>query len=227
MLVRGWRDYVTHELKQEQVEKLNPFFSIWLSTRETVRYVLDHKNLKYSLTLAAIAGIPNGISGASEWSKNFDISLWLLIIGILVLGPVLGLIGLGFGTVIYTWVGKWFGGSGTFREMAQAMGVTIIPSIWLTPYWILSFIFVRNNIFMMNPLEITSGSIFWTFFSSLIIITFSVWMIVIQSKAIGEVHQFSNWKGFATVIIPSMLIFLIVFIIVFIFIFYFIGMSTY
>lgn len=227
MLVRGWRDYVTHELKQEEVEKLNPFFSIWLSTRETVRYVLDHKDLKYSLTLAAIAGIPTGISGASEWSKNFDISLWLLIMGIVVLGPIFGLIGLGFGTVIYTWVGKWFGGSGTYKEMAQAMGIIIIPSIWLTPYWILSFIFVRNNLFIMNPLEITSGAIFWLFFSGLLTITFSVWMIVIQSKAIGEVHQFSSWKGFATLIIPSIIIGIIVFIIAFTIIFSFIGMTTY
>ncbi|TQR18699.1 Yip1 family protein [Psychrobacillus vulpis] len=195
---------MTEEMKYEEIEKLNPFFSIWLSTRKTVRYVLNHKDLKYSLILAAIAGIPNAISAGNEWSKFFSIQLWLLLVGILVLGPILGLVGLGIGTVIYTWVGKWFGGQGTFKEMAQVMGVIMIPSIWLTPYWVLSAIFVRNNIFVMNlPWEVTPGAIIWFFVSSLIVLTSSIWMIVIQSKAVGEVHQFSSWHGFATLILPA------------------------
>ncbi|MFF2755509.1 YIP1 family protein [Psychrobacillus sp. NPDC058041] len=205
---------MTQEMKYEETEKLNPFFSIWLSTRKTVRYVLDHKNLKYSLTLAAIAGISNGISVANEWSNKFDISLWLLLIGILVIGPLLGLIGLGFSTVIYTWVGRWLGGYGTYKEMAQTMGIVVIPSIWLTPYWMLSFIFVRNNLLVMNPWEFNSGSIIWVLISTLISLTFSIWMIIIQSKAIGEVHQFSSGRGFATLIIPSIIIGIILFIVV-------------
>lgn len=209
---------MTQETRYEETEKLNPFFSIWLSTRKTVRYVLEQKNLKYSLTLAAIAGIPNGISAAGEWSKNYDISLWLLLICIILLGPLLGLAGLGFGTVIYTWVGKWLGGYGTYKEMAQTMGIVVIPSIWLTPYWILSFIFVQNNLFVMNLWEFNSGSIIWFLISTLITLTISIWMIVIQSKAIGEVHQFSSGKGFATLIIPSITIGILIFFVAIIFV---------
>ncbi|WP_391206808.1 YIP1 family protein [Psychrobacillus sp. L4] len=203
------------ETRYEETEKLNPFFSIWLSTRKTVRYVLDHKSLKYSLTLAAVAGVPSSISGIGEWSKNFNVSLWLLLLGILILGPIIGLIGVGIGAVIYTWVGKWFGGYGTIREMAQAMGIVVIPSIWLTPYWILSFIFVHNNLFTMNLWEATSAATVWFIISNLFTLTYSIWMIIIQSKAIGEVHQFSSGKGFATLIIPGIVLGIILFIITF------------
>ncbi|MEI4769742.1 Yip1 family protein [Psychrobacillus sp. FJAT-51614] len=210
---------MSQEKVNQEVEKLNPFFTIWMSTRKTVRYVLDYKELKYTLTLAAIAGISNSISGASEISKSFEISLWFLIIAIIVLGPLFGLISVGIGTVIYTVVGKWFGGFGTFKEMAKMMGIVMVPSIWLTPYWILSFIFVRNNLFIMKTGDFSAGSIIWFLISSLLTLIYSIWMVVIQSKAIGEVHQFSSWKGFATLIIPSIIFGIIVFIIMIIVIF--------
>lgn len=203
---------MSEEINYQETEKMNPFFSIWLSTRETVRYVLDHKELKYSLLLAAIAGIPSAISGASEWSKHIHIAL--LLAAIIILGPILGLIGLAIGSAIYTWVGKWFGGVGTYKQMVQAMGVMVIPNIWFTPYWILSFILVRNDTFALNYWEISSRAVAWYVVSFLITMTLSVWMIVIQSKGIGEVHQFSSWKGFATLIIPAIVLGIIFFVVI-------------
>lgn len=213
-------------MKYEEIEKVNPFFSIWLSTRDTVRYVIDHKSLNYSLTLAAIAGLPNAISSASELSKIVNISLFLLLICIIVLGPIMSLISLCIGAAIYTWVGKWFGGFGTFKEMVKAMGVMMIPNIWLTPYWVISLIFVRNNLFTMDLWKISTGATIWFLVSSIITLIFSIWMIFIQSKGIGEVHLFSSWKGFATLLIPSILLGAIVFTMMMIFIF-FITNSSY
>lgn len=207
-------------LKEEEMEKLNPFFSIWLSTRETIRYVLDHKELKYSLTIAAIAGIPSAISGAGELWKSFDIPLLLVLIGIILLGPLLNLVVLYIGAAIYTWVGKWFGGTGKFKEMLRAVGVVMVTQIWMAPFWILSAIFIYNDFLVFDVVSgFNPGAFIWFLVSSLITLASSIWIIIIQSKAIGEVHQFSSWKGFATLIIPSIIIGIIVFIITFIVVF--------
>lgn len=219
---------MAEETKYEEVEKLNPFFSMWLSSRKTVRYVLDHKDLKYSLLIAAIAGISSGISAAGELWRSFEISLWIVLIGIIVLGPIINLAGLYIGAAIYTWVGTWFGGKGKFKEMLQAMGVVMVTTIWMTPYWILSAIFIYNDLLVPGLVtEMNAGAIIWFAVSSLITITFSIWLIVIQSKVIGEVHQFSSWKGFATLLIPSVIIGIIVFIITLIFVFSFFWTSVY
>ncbi|MFJ8066664.1 YIP1 family protein [Psychrobacillus sp. NPDC096426] len=210
-------------MREEEMETLNPFFTIWLSTRKTIRYVLDYKDLRYSLIIAAVAGIPNAIGAIGEWEKKFDISLWLVLIGIILLGPLLSLIGLPIGAAIYTFVGKWFGGTGKFKEMVQAIGINMIPIIWMTPYYILSAIIARNGFADMTTGPISASAIGWSLFSFFIMTAFGIWMIIIQSKAIGEVHQFSSWKGFATLIIPSIIIGMIVFIIMLIFIFSFIG----
>lgn len=201
------------------MEKLNPFFSIWFSTRQTIRYVLDYKDLRYSLTIAAIAGIPNTIGVIGEWEKNFDVSLWLILIGAILLGPIFGLIGLTIGAAIYTWVGKWFGGTGKFKEMLQAVGVNAIPIIWMTPYYIIAAFIAHSGFADMTNGPVSAGAIGWLLLSFFIMTALAIWMIVIQSKGIGEVHQFSSWKGFATLIIPSIIIGIIVFIITFIVIF--------
>jgi len=199
-----------------EVEKVNPFYSIWFSTRETIRYVIDHKPLKYSIIIAAIAGIPTSLNSAGELSKSFDLSIWLLLLGALILGPVLGLIGWGISTVLYTFVGKWFGGMGTFREMGKAMGVVLIPTIWMTPYWIVSMLMAQSGITQFNPYSgYQSGGLIWLMVSGIVMLTFGIWMIVIQSRAIGEVHQFSSLRGFVTLIIPAIVIGILAFIIIF------------
>lgn len=198
-------------------EKLNPFFSIWLSTRKTIRYVLENKSLKYALIIAAIAGIPSGFNAFESLSAIFNFPFLVLILVSLVIGPFLSLLGVGISTLIFTFVGKWIGGVGTFGEMAKAMGVVTIPAIWLSPYFILSSVITYSGN-QVDPLSVISASmIIWMIFSALIMIVFAIWMIVIQSQLIGEVHQFSSWRGFATLVIPSIVFFIIVFIFVMMF----------
>lgn len=210
---------MTNEMAYKEVKKVNPFFSIWLSPRETVRYVLDHKELKYSLILAVIAGIVGIPTAIGSISILFpEMSFWWIFLATMVLSPVFTLIGLGIGTVIYTWVGKWFGGVGVFKEMAQAIGVVMIPNIWLTPYWILSGVMAYNS-----TTTFSIAAIVWSLFNGLFMIFYGIWMIVIQSKVFGEVHQFSSWRGFATLIIPSVFFGIIIFIFTFIFISSIIG----
>lgn len=198
-------------------EKLNPFLSIWFSTRKTIRYVLENKSLKYALIIAAIAGIPNGFNAFGGLSSTFNFSFLILILTSLVIGPFLSLLGVGLSSLIFTFVGKWMGGVGTFGEMAKAMGVVTIPAIWLSPYFILSSIITYNGN-QVDPLSGNNASmIIWMIFSALIMIVFAIWMIVIQSQSIGEVHQFSSWRGFATLMIPSIVFFIIAFVFVMMF----------
>ena len=199
-----------------EVKRMNPFVSIWHSTRETTRYVIENKPLKYSIILAGISGIPTSLNSAGELTKNFDLSIWLILLGALILGPILGLIGWGISTVLYTSVGKLFGGSGTFEEMAKAMGIVLIPTIWLTPYWIISMLIAQSGVAQFNPYSGYTGvGLLWLMISSIVLITFGIWVIVIQSKAIGEVHQFSSLRGFVTLVIPAIVFGIIAFIIIF------------
>src|SRR5690606_30888173 len=106
---------------------------------------------------------------------------------------------------------------GTLGDMAKAMGVVTIPAIWLSPYFILSSVITYNGN-QVDPLSgISASMIIWMIFSALIMIVFAIWMIVIQSQSIGEVHQFSSWRGFATLMIPSIVFFIIAFIFVMMF----------
>ena len=187
-------------------EKINPFFSIWLSTRKTTRYILDNKNLRYSLILAVISGIPLALSSGSQLLDLYDIPLRTLLIGLFLLGPLYGLLSWGVSTLLFTYIGKWLGGVGTLTGMGKAMGIVMIPAIWMTPFWILETAIAFNQPSTMQGVTNFSTSMRWIFISGLITFVYSIFMILIQSRAIGEVHEFSSWKGFGTIIIPAVIL---------------------
>lgn len=185
-------------------EKINPFCSIWFSTRKTTRYILDNRNLRYSVMLAAISGIPLALSSGSQLLKLYDLSLWTLLIGLFLLGPLYGLLSWGVSTLLFTYVGKWLGGGGTLTGIGQAMGIVLIPAIWMTPFWILETAIAFNQpIIMQGATGASATGLMWIFISTLITFVYSIFLILIQSRAIGEVHEFSSWKGFGTLLIPA------------------------
>ena len=176
------------KLENEKELKINPLFSIWLSPRKTFRYALEHKSLKYSLSLAAI-------SGTFFFLEDITVStpLWLFILSILVLGPVIGLIILGIEAAINTWIGKLFDGEGNYKEMTHAMGISSISEICLAPFWILSAVVLYNDLFTES---FVWDIVYWSIYS----IHF-IWTVVIHIKGIAEVHKFSSWRGFATYVV--------------------------
>ncbi|MGE6489508.1 YIP1 family protein [Paenisporosarcina sp. NPDC076898] len=185
-------------------EKIHPFVSIWFSTRNTTRYVLENRNLGYAVTLAAIAGIPLVLSAGSQYMEQYSFPIWIVIIGSLLLGPLYGLLSWGISTLLFTYIGKWIGGVGTLQGMGKAMGVVFIPAIWMTPFWILETAISFNEPSILNGTTGASATgLIWIVFSTLITLAYSIFMIVIQSRAIGEVHEFSSWKGFGTLVIPA------------------------
>lgn len=197
-------------------EKIKPFVSIWFSTRKTTRFVLENKNLRYSVTLAAVAGIPLALRSGSQLMKHFDLSLWKLVIGLFLLGPLYGLLSWGISTLLFTYFGKWMGGVGTLTGMGKTMGIVLIPVIWMTPFWILETAIVHTQpSIMQGTTGATAIGLLWILLSTLVTLAYSIFMIVIQSRAIGEVHEFSSWKGFGTLIIPAVILGIITIIILF------------
>ena len=185
-------------------EKIQPFVSIWFSTRKTTRYVLENSNLRYAVTLAAIAGIPLVLSAGSQYLEQYYFPIWMITIGSLLLGPLYGLLSWGLSTLFFTYIGKWIGGVGTLQGMGKAMGIVFIPAIWMTPFWILeTVIFYTQPSIIKETTGASATGLIWILVSTLVTLAYSIFMIVIQSRAIGEVHEFSSWKGFGTLVIPA------------------------
>ena len=177
--------------------KLNPLLTIWTQPKETVRQLIEVNKIGLSVLLVMIAGIGGVITALQDSGWFLDLSPILLIIGILITGLLSGLLNLGISTLLYTGIGKLYGGHGKLRDMAIAIGPMMIPQVFVVPVLILFALYYGERFFMVpEAFGITSISLGAYLFLTLLTATASIWSIVISSKAIGVVHGFSSWRGF-------------------------------
>jgi hypothetical protein len=189
----------------DKKEDLNVWTSIWIRPRETVRYAIDNKSMRFALILVLISGVFDVLNGASQNNTGDVIPVPVILILAVVLGPVLGWIGWWIGAGIATFVGKWFGGIGKFEELKMAFAISYIPFILGGILWIPDLLILGEAVFI-EDVDISAGKWIWLIFSGFIGIVLGIWSFIITIKAIAEAHRFSAWRGLLTVIIPSVFI---------------------
>lgn len=177
--------------------ELNPFLSIWTQPKETVRQFINHNKLGLSIVLACIAGIGGVLTSLQDSGWFQDISPVGLVAGILISAVISGFINIGVSTLLYTIIGKLYGGHGKMRDLAIAVGPMMIPQIFVVPVYVI-YVLIYGRQFFAAPVDFDLTSIPLGAYLILLLFTIiaSIWSIVITSKAIGVVHGFSSWRGF-------------------------------
>lgn len=177
--------------------ELNPFLSVWTQPKETARQFIKNDKLGYTMILSCIAGIGTVIASLQNSGFFQDLSPAFLIFGILIAGIISGFLSLGLNALLYTFIGKLYGGHGRMRDMAVAMGPTVIPHTILVPV-IIFYALYYGKLFFAAPADFNLTSI--PFGADMILLLLSliasIWSVVIASKTIGLVHGFSSWRGF-------------------------------
>ncbi|WP_372868027.1 YIP1 family protein [Planomicrobium okeanokoites] len=195
--------------------KLNPLLTIWTQPKETIRQLIEENKIGLSVLLVMIAGIGGVITALQDSGWFLDLSPILLIIGILITGLLSGLLNLGISTLLYTGIGKLYGGHGKLRDMAIAIGPMMIPQVFVVPVLVIFALYYGERFFMVpEAFGITSISLGAYLFLTLLTATASIWSIVISSKAIGVVHGFSSWRGFGVLMTLLGIVILVTLIIV-------------
>lgn len=207
--------YVTDENENLlEIEQLNLWTSVWTRPRQTVRFAINNKTMKFAVVLAMIAGIPDVLDLAVQNNSGDSITAPMIIILSILLGPLLGWIGWWVGSGISYVIGTWIGGYGTFEEMKMAMAISYIPIIIGSILWLPDVLIVGEALFT-EAFNVSLGQNIWFSVSSAIGVVLSIWGFIILIKAIAEVHQFSSWRGLLTILIPLFIIILLILPIVF------------
>lgn len=207
--------------------KVNPFTAIWLQTRNTVRYVIEEKSMGYVYMLILLAGVASAFISMYQGQDGLGLPIAVMVLGAVIVSPIAVLIGIAIMSGVYLLVGKMFKGTAAYQEMFKAVATSMIPQIWLLPVLIIWMIFSPDSFFSdLNSEPMGGGAVFFTILFAIIMVVITVWGIVIQSKAIGEAHHFSSWKGFFTLLIPSIIIGILVFVLFLIIFFIIIGAAS-
>lgn len=197
-------------------KKLNPWLSIWLEPRYTMRTILDGYNRGPIILLAALGGIADALSRISEKNGNGFDTLFQILIQSFISGIIGGIIGIYFISLMLWLSGKWIGGEGKYDDILTAIGWANVPSIWSLIIWFLGIV-VFGVDFFKDASYILKASIFLNIISWLFTIAFwiiGLWSIFVAIKCVAEVQQFSSWKAVLNFILAFLIVFVPLMIIV-------------
>ena len=187
---------------------MNPWFSMWLHPRRTIRRIVETNPDRLVLLLAAVGGIVEALINASSDSKGDHLSLQAILLTALIGGPLMGVIGLWLGGALLRWTGGWIGGQADSRRIRATLAWANVPLVWSLLLWIPALLLFGAELFatatpILDASTMLSG-LYMVFSFGIGIV--SIWAFVVFLHALGEVQGFSAWKALGNSILAGLVV---------------------
>ena len=185
---------------------LNPWFSMWLHPRRTIRQIAATNPDRLVLFLAAVGGIVEALMNASSDSKGDNMSLQAILLTALIAGPLMGIVGLWLGGFLLRWTGGWLGGQADTRSVRTTLAWANVPLIWSLLLWIPALLLFGAELFTKATPTIEASSMLSSLFLGFSTGTtvIGIWSFVVFLHALGEVQGFSAWKALLNTILAML-----------------------
>ncbi|HRT05069.1 MAG TPA: YIP1 family protein [Kiritimatiellia bacterium] len=187
---------------------LNPWFSMWLHPRRTIRQIVATNPDRLVLLLAALGGIVQGFVNAESKSSGDKMSLATVLLISLIVGPLMGVFGLWLSGLLLRWTGGWIGGQADSRRIRSALAWSQVPSIWSLLLWIPAILLFGAELFTKATPIIDASSMLSGLYLvfSLGTTVIGIWSFVVFLHSLGEVQGFSAWRALLNGILAMLVV---------------------
>lgn len=182
---------------------VNPWLSMWLHPRHTIKAIISHNPKYLVLALAMLMGIVDALSNAdARVLPALRAYPYFVIPAIIIGGAIGGIITLYAAAFLLRFTGRLIGGKGSYENLRAAIAWAGVPNYWILPFDFLALILVA---FLFSPATILLYSI-----ESFASAALGVWSFVLMLQAVGEVHKFSAWKSLLAIFLAFAIVILII-----------------
>jgi hypothetical protein len=181
----------------------NPFLTIWTRPRATIRGILNKNPSLHVTSIAAIGGILDSLSRATQQYLGDRLSLPTILLIALAVGPVIGLIWLYVGAFPVGLTGRWLGGRAGPEEIRAAIAWSLVPVLATIPVWIIQLALVGREMFTSLTPVLDSKPLLNLLLMATapLEIGLAIWSFVILLKAVGEAQRFSAGKALGSILL--------------------------
>lgn len=140
------------------------------------------------------------------------------VIGIFIIAaifsPIYGYVSFFLWSGFVYWVGKWFKGQGSFREVRCSYAWSCVPILINIPLWIIVAIFFGNQLFMntLSASALPKAAVFLLFAILIAKVAVAIWSLIIFLNALAEVQKYSMVRSIFNVIVAALILGVIFFI---------------
>lgn len=188
----------------------NPWLQIWVQPRDVVKEAVILSDKKREWLLVVLFGLTLGLEQASLRGLGDSLSFSAILIFSILLSPVLGFLYWVVVSGIAYWIGRSFDGTATWEDARTAVAWAGVPFIMKLILWVPQLALFGEEIFQSSMSSLETNP--WLFLLFMVIwlvdLTIAVWYVVVLSKSVGEAHGFSAWRGFSSLLVGTLLLFL-------------------
>ncbi|GGE21453.1 hypothetical protein GCM10011571_24430 [Marinithermofilum abyssi] len=183
------------------------FKSIWLKPRDTVSELLQSNSSLY-IILVLLAGVSLRLDQAANNNLGDRTGFSYILFSALVIGPIIGLLAWFFYSGMAHITARWLGGHGSWKETRTGIAWCSIPLLLKLILWIPQlFLFGGEMFTSATPVLDSSMTLLGLFFLFAILeVIINVWNLYILSQVLSELHGFSAWKGFISIIVIPLIL---------------------
>ncbi len=188
----------------------NPWRSVWLEPRKTIRSIVRTDAKLYFWLLSWIYAFPILLHMAQNFSLGEVYSMALIVALAALAAPFVGWAFLSLFAVMLLWTGRWIGAQSNYLALRAAVSWSNVPNAINIVVWALlaiqfgSVLFTQG--FMQMDLEGSQLTLVAVIFFVQVVL--AVWTFVILLNTVAEVQKFSVWKALLNVVMPFVLVFL-------------------
>ena len=187
---------------------LNPWRSIWLQPRATIRQIVNTDPERHVLALVAANSVMGALITALASALEGQLGLLFLLLIVLVLAPIAAVVMLYLMAVLLRWTGGWLGGVASSRDLRAAIAWGGVPSVIAGAVLLVAMLMPGLDLFPTPPPELQA--------SPLLLATYglgpkiqslaALWSVVAIIKCVGEVHGFSAWRALGSYLLAIVLL---------------------
>jgi len=152
--------------------------TVWTQPRATVRWILDHGDLRLSILLISAAAATAVVADGSFVEARPEYAWWAWIASLAV-GMSIGLVAWALGALALMYLGRILGGGGRWRELLVAIAWGQAPAAAGMPFALLK---LWSRSLDRPDSELLAALCLWLLWS---------WSVVITTLAVAEAHRFS------------------------------------
>lgn len=189
-----------------QLERVNPYFSVWLHPKRTTRYILQNKSFFFTMIIISVGFIGILLSLLVDSELYPTLPIWGIILLIIVLSPILGLLSNSLFALELWLIGKLFKGIGEYKDIFKAISLFNIPYVFMIPFYLIWLFIEPISLFY----DYENGMFFLPTIDLVLNFIITIWCLVITIPIVSEVHNIPYWKSFFILLISSLILLLLI-----------------
>ncbi len=192
-------------------DELNPWSTIWLNPRQTIRYIIETNPHHHYYLLVMLGGIGQALANLAGQGFGDMYPFNVLILMTLIAGPIGGFLSVFIESYLLYFLSRKLGGIASRNDLKVTVAWSWAPIVYTLPLWGVKYILFRQDIFTSNIEWIQAQPVLNMVFIILSFVDFIIGFLslYILINGVIEVNKFSLIKGIGVVFLNMLIIILL------------------